>query len=353
MINLEAEDRKQLITLLKDIPELTTERSRQQILELADLKQLSPMIDLSGAPFVAVSEIVGYLSNYGRLTYDHEALGLFLNTLKGFVGVQQQQFLDTLLTKYDMMTPIASLPAINDWRGRETIADVFEKIIGENTLRPISFLQQGLQVARSVAYIGVRTSQGCWSGTGFLVAQNLLLTNNHVLPSSDLLPGTIFRFNYEENFLGEAQTTDEYRPKSNGVFHTSQTLDYTFVEIEGEPGKKWGCLPLLPKVIRRDSRVNIIQHPQGQPKQISIQNNFVQYVGSNVVQYVNSTLPGSSGSPVFNDTWEVVALHHAGGNITEPTTQRRLFRNEGILIESILAGLPLELIDLLKAVKNT
>lgn len=90
MVNLEVEDRKQLITLLKDLPELATERSRQQILELAGLKQLAPMIDLSGASFVAVSEIVSYLSNYGRLTYDHEALGLFLNTLKSFVGVQRR-----------------------------------------------------------------------------------------------------------------------------------------------------------------------------------------------------------------------------------------------------------------------
>ncbi|MEM7553063.1 MAG: trypsin-like peptidase domain-containing protein [Cyanobacteria bacterium P01_A01_bin.84] len=354
MVNLEAEDRKQLITLLKDLPELATERSRQQMLELADLKQLLPMMDISGTRFVAVSEIVSYLSNYGRLTYNHEALGLFLNTLKGSVGMQQQQFLDRLLTKYDMMTPIATLPAINDWRGSETVADVFEKIIGEKTLRPISFLQQGLEVSRSVAYIGVRNSQESWSGTGFLVTRNLLLTNNHVLPSPDLRSGTIFRFNYEENFQGEAQTTDEYRPKSNGIFHTNKALDYTLVEIEGEPGQKWGCLPLMmSREIRRDNRVNIIQHPLGQPKQISLQNNFVQYVGGNVVQYVTSTLQGSSGSPVFNDAWEVVALHHAGGNISEPTTQRRYFRNEGTLVESIIADLPLELVDLLKAAINT
>ncbi|BBD63609.1 hypothetical protein NIES2109_64840 (plasmid) [Nostoc sp. HK-01] len=76
-------------------------------------------------------------------------------------------------------------------------------------------------------------------------------------------------------------------------------------------------------------------------------------MGNNVVQYVTSTLQGSSGSPVFNDAWDVVALHHAGGNILEPTTQLHYFRNEGILVENILADLPLELIDLLKAVKNT
>jgi V8-like Glu-specific endopeptidase len=125
------------------------------------------------------------------------------------------------------------------------------------------------------------------------------------------------------------------------------------VQLEGEPGKKWGWLPLLPKGISSGRRVNIIQHPSGQPKQISLQNNFVQYVGGNVAQYVTSTLAGSSGSPVFNDAWEVVALHHAGGNISEPTTQRRFFRNEGILVNSILADLPLELVDLLKTATNT
>ncbi len=96
-----------------------------------------------------------------------------------------------------------------------------------------------------------------------------------------------------------------------------------------------------------DSRVNIIQHPMGRPKEISMQNNFVQYVGGNVVQYVTSTLPGSSGSPVFNDNWEVVALHHSGGNIPEPTTGKKYYRKEGIYIGSILADLPEELRQLL------
>ncbi|MEH1931187.1 trypsin-like peptidase domain-containing protein [Nostoc sp.] len=353
MVNLEAEDLKQLVILLKDLPELATERSRQQILEISGLKQLTPMIDLSGAPFVAVSGIVSYLSNYGRLTYDHEALGLFLNTLKSLIGVQQQEFLDMLLTKYDMMTPIARLPAIYEWRGGKTTSDILEKIIGENSLRPISFLQQGLQVARSVAYIGIRDSQKHWSGTGFLVAKDLLLTNNHVLPSSNLLLNAIFRFNYEENFQGEAQPTDEYRAQPNGVFYTNQTLDYTLVQLKGEPGYKWGWLPLWSREISSGSRVNIIQHPMGQPKQISLQNNFAQYVGGNVVQYITATLNGSSGSPVFNDDWEVVALHHAGGHIAEPTTQMHYFRNEGILVKSILADLPLELVALLKEATNT
>ena len=65
------------------------------------------------------------------------------------------------------------------------------------------------------------------------------------------------------------------------------------------------------------------------------------------MQYVTSTLNGSSGSPVFNDGWEVVALHHAGGNIPEPTTHRRYFRNEGILAQKILFDLPPKIREML------
>ncbi len=61
MINLTADDRKQLIILLQDLPELDTERGRQQILELAGLKQLTPKLDLSGSPFVAVNGSSGFL----------------------------------------------------------------------------------------------------------------------------------------------------------------------------------------------------------------------------------------------------------------------------------------------------
>jgi V8-like Glu-specific endopeptidase len=246
-----------------------------------------------------------------------------------------------------MMTPIVAFPSIDQWRGGETTADVLEKIIGENTLRPIAFLQQGLDVARSVAYIAVKSSHERWSGTGFLVTENLLLTNNHVLPSSDLLPNSIFRFNYEDDFQGHAQPIDEYHSKPNGVFYTNRELDYTLVQVDGNPGQKWGWLPLLPRNIKRGERVNIIQHPAGRTKEISFQSNFVEYVGGNVMQYVTSTLNGSSGSPVFSDGWEVVALHHAGGNIPEPTTQKRYFRNEGILAEKILFDLPQEIREML------
>ncbi|BAZ32655.1 hypothetical protein NIES4074_51610 [Cylindrospermum sp. NIES-4074] len=350
MVNLSTEDRQGLIDLLKDLPELATQESRREMLEYAGLKKLIPQINVSGSPFIANSSIISYLENYGYLTYERQALGQFLNSIKRVgVGKQQEVFLDRILTEYNLMTPIVSLPTVDKWQGVETPTNIFEKIIGENTLRPIAFLEQGLKVARSVAYIKVVDSSESWAGTGFLIAPDLILTNHHVIPSADLLKGALFRFNYQENFQGEAQQPREYRANVNGIFHANEELDYAVIQLEAEAGKEWGWLNLQPRNIKKDARVNIIQHPGGQPKQISFQNNFVQYVGGNVVQYVTSTLGGSSGSPVLNDGWEVVALHHAGGDIAEPTTQRKYYRNEGILVSSILDDLPTDIKNILSA----
>ncbi|MGK7879674.1 MAG: trypsin-like peptidase domain-containing protein [Crocosphaera sp.] len=343
MIDLNHEDRKQLVLFLKDLEILETEASRRKILILAGLKSLIPMINIADITFVSVSSIVSYLENHGRLNYEQESLGQFLNTIKEFIGTEQQGFIDDLLIRYDMMTPITISPKITHWQSKETPVSIFEKIIGENTLRPIAFLAQGLKVSRSVAYI--RDSKG--SATGFLIAPDLILTNNHVISNSDSLDDYLFRFNYEENFLGEAQSVKEYRAKPQGIFYTNKELDFTIIQLEEKAGNEWGWLSLKPENIQVNNRVNIIQHPMGQPKQISLQNNLVQYVGGDVLQYVTSTLEGSSGSPIFNDQWEVIGLHHAGVELPEPTTNNRYFRNQGILISSILNDLPPELREVL------
>jgi len=55
-----------------------------------------------------------------RITYDNESLGQFLNTMKLRVGAQQQQLIDELLLKYQMMEPIASSPELKGWQAPDT-----------------------------------------------------------------------------------------------------------------------------------------------------------------------------------------------------------------------------------------
>ena len=42
------------------------------------------------------------------------------------------------------------------------------------------------------------------------------------------------------------------------------------------------------------------------------------------------TLPGSSGSPVFDSAWNLVAVHRAPGDLYEPARNRVAYRIEGL-----------------------
>lgn len=230
-------------------------------------------------------------------------------------------------------------PEPTDWRSTRNLSQL-EKILGRaSTLVPISFLEIGLLKARSVAK--VRLSGGA-SGSGFLTHDDLLITNHHVLPNKAAASTATVLFNYQQTAAGLSAEVDEHKLLPDDLFQTSDLDDWTAVRIAGHPGAKWGELPLAPARIEAGTRVNIVQHPAGQHKQISLLFNLVAYVGNNRVQYLTDTEPGSSGSPVFDEGWNVVALHHSGGWLPEPggsDQSATFYRNEGILIDVIIDGL--------------
>jgi V8-like Glu-specific endopeptidase len=65
----------------------------------------------------------------------------------------------------------------------------------------------------------------------------------------------------------------------------------------------------------------------------------VVFVGETRIEYLMDTMPGSSGSPVFDQDWSVVALHHSGGRLREPGSQQTYCRNERIHINAVVDGL--------------
>ncbi|GAA0599491.1 trypsin-like peptidase domain-containing protein [Streptomyces crystallinus] len=339
MVELSMEERQRLVTLLAAVPVLGSASGRAEILALAGLGDLVPHIDLEGPTLVAVSRVVTHLCAYGRVSYDHEALGLLLNTVATLTGKEQQDFLAALLLRHRMMVPVSPAPAVTAWKGASGPGQVHEKIIAANTLRPVHFLELALAAARPVCQIVVAHGAGRWTGTGFLVADDLLLTNHHVLPHPDLLGGARFLFNYEDDPAGRPRPVHEAR--ATGRLHLAdERHDFALVELAGSPGAEWGRLAIAGSPPRPGDRVNIVQHPAGRPKQIAMQSNFVEYADDDVVQYVTATLPGSSGAPVLTDDWRVCAVHHAGGTLQEPATGSYYYRNEGILLSRVLAELP-------------
>ncbi|MGX4688296.1 trypsin-like serine peptidase [Streptomyces sp. JNUCC 63] len=69
----------------------------------------------------------------------------------------------------------------------------------------------------------------------------------------------------------------------------------------------------------------------GRLKEIAVRDNMLQVRLDDFLHYKTDTEPGNSGSPVFNDQWEVVALHHSG--VPRTDDQGRVLRVDGQLWE--------------------
>jgi V8-like Glu-specific endopeptidase len=96
---------------------------------------------------------------------------------------------------------------------------------------------------------------------------------------------------------------------------------------------------LADKAASEGDRVAIIQHPSGMLKQVALHHNLVTYADETRLQYLTDTLQGSSGSPVFNTDWRVVAVHHLGGELMLPGKKQVVYRNQGIAIKRVLSGI--------------
>jgi V8-like Glu-specific endopeptidase len=233
--------------------------------------------------------------------------------------------------------PVIKGPEDIRWSGLASTGE-FEKLMGaRSTLVPVVYLKIG--TARAKWVVRVKRADGS-SGTGFIVAGGTLITNNHVLSTPEIAKSAVVQFNYQHGEDGLSAPTTEAHLRDE-TFRTSIEDDWTAVTLEGDGMWTAGGLPLTRTPIGVGDYVNIIQHPGGGPKQVSLSANVVAYVGGGRVQYLTDTLPGSSGSPVFDVRWNVVALHHSGGWLTEPGTafKNAYYRNEGIAIDRVIDGL--------------
>lgn len=301
-------------------------------------------LDLDGAPLGTAVRVIDTLAKFGQDVPGRESLGVLINKLIGYLGGgAEADFLRDVYKRYKFRTqPVAAAQGIGDWHGKETDQSVAEKIIGENTLRDVYMLEVLIDLSKAVARVS-----GLETGTGFLITNNLLMTNNHVINSAEVAEKCDFQFNYQLGRNGKELPVLTARARTGGLFRTSPSapynatpdqLDYTVVELVDVP-RGVAPLTLKPAVVKPDNRLTIIQHSGGHYKKISMQNNFVEYVDEHVVQYSTSTEPGSSGSPLISDDFEVVGIHHGGGIVSEPLTKRHYLRNEGIRMSAILNDL--------------
>jgi endonuclease G len=238
---------------------------------------------------------------------------------KGIAPTPLESGFESILSAEESFPESAQLSEVDIARG-------LERLIGRNELLGVQYLDGGQSSARSVGRIMVRRgpTRTVPMGTGFLVAPGLLMTNNHVLPTPQSARGGVVQFNYQCGVDGNMLTPAAFALDPDTFYLTSKSteLDFTLVAVRdtADTGARladfsFHRLSATTDEVLAGESVTIIQHPGGDPKQIALRENFVLSlpgVADRYLYYQTDTTPGSSGSPVFNDDWEVVALHHSG-----------------------------------------
>ena len=198
-----------------------------------------------------------------------------------------------------------------------------------------------MAAARAVGRVNIRNQAGrvVGYGTASLVSTHLILTNHHVLPTAEVARWSAIEFNYQDGVDGQPLQPRMFRLDPDRFYLADKEHDFAFVAVAASEGElaEFGFNRLVDvegnAVV--GEFVTIVQHPKGEKKQVSLRENRVVDLLDSFIHYETDTEPGSSGSPVFNDQWEVVALHHASVPAPDHAELGHIM-NEGIRITAVL-----------------
>ena len=215
----------------------------------------------------------------------------------------------------------------------------------DNTVS-VDFLQKGAEVARSVFKIVVRryfdgeqeflddSTPVLGTGTGWMIAPGLAITNHHVIDArkrewgeSSASDADLKKQAATAEILFDYLDADDVPtalvPGDGALqaFSPRSQLDYAILRFsEPVPARKPLRLAIRKKSKRIEQalgpRVNVLQHPDGRPMRLGFRNNYIVVGDDDILAYLTDTQFGSSGSPVLDDKWTVVALHRGARGIS-------------------------------------
>jgi endonuclease G len=228
-------------------------------------------------------------------------------------------------------------PDIN-WRGETDEIQLQSWLKPEPNLLDVGFLKGA---SASVCRIEIPSRN--IMGTGVLITENKVLTNYHIFKyneEDDIKTNAlnaILKFGCLTSDNGlETQGKSFQLDRQNPIlcFSKTEDLDYVLLQVESKIAQATEIKPARcdsHKLPIEKKGIIVLQHPEGDSMKLSISQDGIigVYKNSGLVQYVNKTAVGSSGSPCFDENWYLVALHHA--------QKARTFGSirEGILFASI------------------
>jgi hypothetical protein len=356
--------RNQLVSALLDVPKIGSRNRRDELLE--NLPQnIVDGLNRDDSARTDWNLVVGQLDRLGRLVASGERpLVIVAQAATVYVegteaGGKLADVIRALEAYYGRGEPEAPAPAALPSPTAMVETRVPEAIIGGDERVTYQFVDRALATGASVARLMVpRFRHGEWLkppalGTGWVIAPGLVITNHHVIAAC--LPGDAPATDDEcrAQAAGAAAWFD-YRVEGGPhdeqpiaeLVCMSAKLDYALVRLKDGAGRRPLSVPKQPPLIMKGARLNIVQHPNGGPLKYAIRSNH--YVGNagpaeeHLLRYLTDTEGGASGSPVLDEFWRVVALHHAAVKVPkqEHPGLVTVVNNEGIAIHAIVTDLP-------------
>lgn len=310
----------------------------------------------TAAPAIALRSDLGFLNTAGRLEGGIVPIKVWLQNVLRLIGTTE--------AADPVREAIADIETDTTGAPRAVVsaaAMVKEKIVLQDDMVTFGFMQAGVEAARAVGRLAVPRYEGgapklqgttpvTYLGTGWLIAPGLLVTNHHVVNARDdrepnaaeadlRLQASKMEIRFD--FDADARAGTQVPPLELVAWDAA--LDYALIRVQDGVRKP---LALASKPIAKVDdntaiAVNIIQHPDGKPKRYGIRNNLVSQATQTELQYFTDTLNGSSGAPVMNDQWEVVALHRGSSFVQGVRFQGRQvpYVNVGTPMPAIMADL--------------
>jgi hypothetical protein len=220
-----------------------------------------------------------------------------------------------------------------------------EAITPPNQLETIAGQSSAVKIlGRAVARLRFKGDDGSrYRCTAFLISRDLLLTNNHCIRTDSERGSAFVDFDYDD--AGSNQTSARLKE----LVLTNPELDFTILRLMSPVSTDRGFLILASVKPAADQSLLIIQHPSGEPKQVSRQDCIVDNptiigVSPQPTDFSHKcdTKGGSSGAPVFDSTAQdakVVGLHHLGFDERSQFLVNRAVRI-GLIIDFIRSQKP-------------
>ncbi|MEL7376882.1 MAG: serine protease [Bacteroidota bacterium] len=162
----------------------------------------------------------------------------------------------------------------------------------------------------------IESPQGTGIGTGLLVSNNLFLTCHHIFTKAQLKQAWV-RFGY---MAGGSMMKDVFELELGPISHSRQ-LDYALTQLKGFP-RIQPVIP-VPSQLNSGEKIRAIHYPFGGECVISKPGTVLQ-VGEGYIDHTVWTENGSSGAPLFDKNWDVIAIHQGQPGISRKVTQKAL-----------------------------